>query len=201
MNGAKSSSQSILMEEKNLIFHVLNIAITTNQKVLFNNFYKKLNQISEEHNLELELLNRLMNNQIITDDFINESINKINSENLELFLNVISNYKDINIQCRLLNQTSKRFPGSTAALNQYGLALTKLQKFEEAQKVFSSSYSINSKEPSIIFYLISANLQTNNLSVIPSLIIDAEKNFNRYAAGNPKNKPAKAQARYSIARL
>ena len=51
------------------------------------------------HNdLELELIEELLNNQLVDEEFIKTATTEIKLENLDLFLNIISNYNDLNIQ-------------------------------------------------------------------------------------------------------
>ena len=175
--GEETSSQAILMDEKKLIYHTLNIAITSHDIALFNFFYSKLMELVNKEDLELELINRLLNNYFIDDKFLCLSTNEITLENLDFFINIISNYNDLNIQEEILNRICKKYPKNSSALNKLGLILSHQNKFEEAQEKFKESYISNSKEPSTIFYLISACIQTNKLSEIPALISSAEETF------------------------
>ena len=175
--GEKKSSQAILMDEKDLIYHSLDIAITSKDKNLFNFFYKELQKLVGEKDIQLELINKILNNELIDDEFISSSTNEISKENLDFFLNIISNYKDVKIQEKILNGINKKFPGNFTVLNKLGSILSKQNKFEEACEKFKESYISNSKEPSTIFYLVSAYIQTKNVSEILPLIITAEETF------------------------
>ncbi len=175
--GEKISSQAILMDEKDLIYHSLDIAITSKDKSLFNFFYAKLQKLVGKEDLQLELINKILNNQLINDEFIRLSTNEINKENLDFFLNIITNYCDAQIQEKVLYRINNKFPGNFTVLNKLGSILSQQNKFKEASEKFKESYASNSKEPSTIFYLISAFIQTKNVAEIPSLIIYAEETF------------------------
>ncbi len=175
--GEKKSSQAILMDEKDLIYHSLDIAITSKDKNLFNFFYKELQKLVGKEDIQLELINKILNNQLIDDEFIRLSTNEMSKENLDFFLNIISNYNDIHIQEKVLNGINKKFPDNFTVLNKLGSILSRQNKIEEASEKFKESYLSNSKEPSTIFYLVSTYIQTKNLSAIPSLITDAEETF------------------------
>ena len=119
--GEKKSSQAILMDEKDLFYHSLDIAITSNDINLFNFFYKELQKLIGEKDIQLELINKILNNELIDDEFISSSTNEISKENLDFFLNIISNYKDVNIQEKILNGiNAKSIPSNFTVLNKLG---------------------------------------------------------------------------------
>jgi len=176
-SGEEKSNQAILMDEKDLIYHSLDIALNSKDKDLFNFFHSKLQMIVGKKDIQLELINRILNGQLLDDDFINLSTNEISKENLDFFLNIISNYDDMLIQEKILIGINKKFPDNCTVLNKLGSILSQQNKFEEAREKFNESYISNPKEPSTIFYLVSSYLQTKNISEIPPLIISAEETF------------------------
>ena len=138
--GEKKSSQAILMDEKDLIYHSLDIAITSKDKNLFNFFYSKLQKLVGKNDIQLELINRILNNQLIDEEFIGLSSNEISKENVDFFLNIISSYNDLDIQKKILNGIIKKFPGNYTVLNKLGLILSQQNKYQEAYDIFHASY-------------------------------------------------------------
>ncbi|MEJ2613823.1 MAG: hypothetical protein P8Z35_02605, partial [Ignavibacteriaceae bacterium] len=55
-----------------------------------------------------------------------------------------------------------------------------------AEKLFEESLTLNEKDPSSIFYLISVYLEENQYQKIPSLLMMAEKEFGNIPEFNSK---------------
>jgi tetratricopeptide (TPR) repeat protein len=186
INGKKSSYQTIMLEERSILLHGLNVAILSANKNLFNFFYEKFRKDSERSSVnrkaeksvkELKLFNSLFNNNAIDEEDIKIFTSIIDNDNLEVFLSLFNTYTHTEIKAELLNLICKKFPNNSNLFNRYGLALSENGKNEEAENVFIESYRANPKEPSTIFYLTSIYIQNGKHHKIVPLIRDAEINF------------------------
>lgn len=176
--GKRSSYQTIYLDEKDILYHCLNIALSLSNKDLFNSFYKSYkNARNDQSKIEMELFEILLNNKNI-DEKESEKLLKIVTEgNLELIMAMLNNYPDNAFKIDLLNRIKGEFPGNSIILNKLALSLAAQKRYNEAEENLLKSYEYNPNDPSTVFYLASIFLQNNKAEKILPLILNAENTY------------------------
>ncbi len=100
----------------------------------------------------------------------------INNDNLELFLTLISKL-DFRSRIDILFNLFDKFKEETKFLVLTGISLMEAKNYEEAEEIFTYSLSLKEKDPSVIFYLISIYLETNQVEKIKEILAFAEESF------------------------
>lgn len=178
LKGEKTSNQNILIDEMQICYYGLEIALLSSNKELFNFFYNEYSMLTKASSSgELELFDNLLNNKLIAEEKIPEFINLINVTNLDLVLTLITKYEYNLTKLKLLQPLQRQFPQNSILLNKLGLLLLEDQKYSEAIDVLKQAYEINHDDPAIVFYLVSAYLQSGQLQEIRQVVRDAEKSF------------------------
>ncbi|MDR3627623.1 MAG: glycosyltransferase [Ignavibacteriaceae bacterium] len=170
-----ASSQVILLSQKDILYHCLNIAVSLQNSVLFNFFYKEFEKLSLTNadagiSKEMKYFDVLLNNKNIKEDNITELLGCVNDSNLNVYISMLEHYSVPESKVAILRAISGKFLENSTILNKLGLALAGIQNIDEAIKVFEKSLEINPGDPSTVFYLISTYLQKNNFQKISSLI-------------------------------
>ncbi|MFA4924889.1 MAG: glycosyltransferase family 2 protein, partial [Ignavibacteriaceae bacterium] len=84
LNGEKTSNQNILIDELHLCYYGLEISLLSNNKELFNFFYKKYTVLNKTSGAgELELFDKLLNNKPIAEEKLAVYASRINASNIE----------------------------------------------------------------------------------------------------------------------
>jgi len=176
--GEKKSNQNILIDELQLCYYGLEIALLSNNKELFNFFYKEYLSLNKKNGSgELELFEKLMNNIPIAENLLNGYANVITSANIELILTFFNSYSDASVKAKLLLLVKEKFPSNAALFVKLGMVLIELQKFPEAVEAIEHSLNLNKEDPATFFYLVSAYLMNNQANKIPQVVLAAETQF------------------------
>lgn len=178
LSGEKTSIQNILIDEVQLCYYGLEIALLSNNKELFNFFYKEsalLNKASGS--VELELFEKLLNNQPIPPDKLQTYSKHITPSNITLVLALFDRYDNDMLKLGLLDLCKERFSENSDFFNKFGKVLMVIQKYSEAANAFEQSITINSDDPSTVFYLVSAYLQNGETAKIKAVVHAAEQKF------------------------
>jgi glycosyltransferase involved in cell wall biosynthesis len=187
LNESGSSSQVILLSEKDILHHCLNIAVSLQNAALFNLFYKKLENLSFTTfdtgiKTELKFYDILLNNKSFELNSLSELSECLNENNLNVFISMLENYNAADNKIDVFKTISGRFPQNTIILNKLGLALANANKLDEAESIFEKSIELNPDDPSTVFYLISINLQKNNFQKINNLVNFAKNKYSMIPA-------------------
>ncbi len=178
LRGEKTSNQNILIDELQLCYYGLEIALQSNNKELFNFFYKEYSLLNKTSNSgELELFEKLLNNRPIPPDRLQNYAAHITNSNITLALALFDRYSDNIIKLALLQLCKERFSGNPVFLNKLGLLLMNVQKHADAATAFEQSINIDNNDPSTIFYLVSAYLQNREAAKIAAVVHAAERKF------------------------
>jgi len=171
-----ASSQVILLSEKDILHHCLNIAIALQNTLMFNQYYNKLKNLRTDGIIENEitLFEILLNNKKFELANIDELSRCLNETNLNVVNSMLDNYTVNDCKINILKLMAGKFPQNSSVLNKFGLALSEQKNIDEAASVLEKSLEINPDDPSTVFYLISIYLQKNNLQKIESLINHAK---------------------------
>jgi hypothetical protein len=170
-----ASGQVILLSQNDILNHCLNIAVSLQNPVLFNFFYKefeKTNSANADGGIknEMKYFDILLNKKIIENNNVSELLSFINDSNLNIYIALLEHYNVPECKINILKAIADKYSQNSAVLNKYGLALTGIRNIDEAILVFEKSLEVNPGDPSTIFYLISAYLQKNNFQRINFLI-------------------------------
>ncbi len=176
IKGTRSSFQSIYLDEKDILYHCLNIALSISNKNLFNFFYERYSS-AEKDTAEMELFGILLNNKDRGERDAGRLLAAVNSNNFELITAMLNSYPENGFKLDLLYILNKKVPGNSTLLNKLALSLASHKKFIEAEECLLKSYECNENDPSTIFFLSSIFMQNNKPEKIPPLISAAENTF------------------------
>ncbi len=179
--GKKFSFQSILLDDKSIIYQGLKIAVSSGNSYLFNIFFpllKESKNLTKGDSLnELLLYDELLNNKKFSLNTIEQYLNFIDDKNLDLVLTLLEKYSRTDNKVLLLNALCNKFPSNAILFNKSGITLMQLKDFANAEKMLEKAKRLNESNPSIIFYLVSAYIQNNNFEKVVALIQSAEIQF------------------------
>ena len=175
--GTKANYQTIFLDEKSILYECLNISASLADGKMFNFFFERLNAIDESP-LIFELINKLINNLPINNS--EKFMGELNSSNLDLILNLVNHYSHPDKK-KIFLELIEKYPDNSGLRTSLGLYLSELKLFQEAIHQLEKSYQLQ-KEPSVIFFLVSAYLQASDLSKIKPLITEAEKIYSSQSA-------------------
>ncbi|MFA6978802.1 MAG: glycosyltransferase [Ignavibacteriaceae bacterium] len=178
LRGEKTSNQNILIDELQLCYYGLEIALLSNNTELFNFFYKEYSLLNKTSgSIELELFEKLLNNQPIPPDRLQNYAKHITTSNIALVLALFDRYNDKFVKLTLLQLSKEKFSENSTFYNKLGMLLMESQKYAEAANTFEQSIIINNDDPSTVFYLVSAYLQNGEPAKIPAVVYSAEQKF------------------------
>ena len=175
-----ASSQVILLSQRDILNHCLNIAVLLKNTGLFNFFYNEYKKnikpaAGDGKKSEIIYYDALLNNMAIEKNDIPGLIGCINENNLSIFISLLDNYNMQDTKIFILKNISEKYPLNSTILNKLGLAFAGGQNIDDAIIEFEKSLEINPDDPSTVFYLISAYVKKNNLEKIIILISQAKK--------------------------
>lgn len=165
------TAQASYFNERILIYDGLSTALSINNKVLFNTFYKHLLEISGTTEVadELVFLDALFNNKDIDLSKIDFYISIINKSNINLIVNLLHASK-FTEKGLLFEKLFAIFPTNPNLVNKYGQFLLSSKRFDEAEKVLEMGFDAKPADSSIVFYLTSVYLNTNKTAKIKELM-------------------------------
>jgi len=131
---------------------------------------------NQNNNEEAGIIKKLILKNEISEEEKKRLNEIINNDNLELFLTLISKL-DFQKRIGILFNMFEKFKDSTKFLVLTGISLMEAKSFEDAEEIFIYSLSLQEKDPSVIFYLISIYLETNRVDKIKETLKLAEENF------------------------
>jgi tetratricopeptide (TPR) repeat protein len=178
VKGTHYSYQTIYLDQKDLLYHCMSIALSISNRDLFNRFFEIFKGEYKNENVpEFELFEVLLNKKDVNADSREKYLDSLNVNNIELITALLESYPDNQLKLDLLKALSERLPGNSSVLNKLGLCFVSQNKFREAEEYFLKSYEQNAYDPSTVFYLVSVFLQNNKAGQIPVLISSAEDTF------------------------
>jgi len=183
LSGKRSSHQTILPDRRTILYEGINIAANLKDKDLFKFFYTKSggtanNLDNEKENRKADFINKLFENLAITESGVDEYIDLLNDESdVNMITGLVENYYDTNLKQLLLEKIYDKFPFNTIIINKLALTLEKNNNPQKAEELLEKSFSLNSEDPAVVFYLISAYVKNKNFDKIAQIIETAEENF------------------------
>ena len=176
-----SSALDVVLNKEEVLYHGLNIAVQKNINEGIKYFLDELgaNFSREDYtfNDEVNLIVALAQNDIL--DTMQYSTFKIilTKNNLDFYLNLISNYTHDEMKIELLKAASEKLNKNVTIRNKLGLAYSKSGKTDEAIKVFEETLDEFKNDPTPVFYLVSLYIERKDFTRLKSILIDSKKRF------------------------
>ena len=168
------SSLSIGLKNETIISKGIYYSILSSNNNELNYF---LDVLRKENSQLSEIIKKLINDQKINENELNDLIPLISNNNLDMFLSLFEKYYEKRLSLELLKKIYGSFMNNSKFLKSLGLLYLENNFLNEAEKSFEESLELKEKDPSSVFYLVSVYLQDNQLEKIPALLIKAEKEF------------------------
>jgi len=167
VNKKTFTAQARYFGEKILLYDALSTALKINDKEMFNMYYGELIQISkkEEIGKEIEFLDALFNGKEISSSEVELYLDYVNKSNIDLIVNLL-NTSSTQQKEILFTRLLELYPQNAGLLNKYGLYLITKKRNAEAKEILEKSFELKSEDSSIVFYLISLYLNTNDFASI-----------------------------------
>ena len=178
----KETYFDILIDEKALALHCINISVLCQSKSLFNYFYPIVvaSDINQEGRDQLEFIHTLINNlpaEPILFKNIDEVVKGINFNTL---IKLFNNYQRGFDKLVLLTKLSFRYSNNYKFLSLFGKVLIENNQLQKAAEVFSRALSLKNDDPVIIFNLITIYSELKDYEQLREIVNKAENIFNDY---------------------
>lgn len=167
VNKKTFTAQARYFGENILIYDALSTALKINNKEMFNMYYGELIHISkkEEIGKEIEFLDALFNGKEISASEVELYLEYVNKSNIDLIVNLL-NTSSTHQKGIIFTRLLELYPQNANLLNKYGLYLINNKRIAEAKEILEKSFDLKSEDSSIVFYLVSLYLSTNDLDGI-----------------------------------
>ena len=180
LSDSKSSEFEITIKNKDLLNHILNIAMLSCNVYLFNDFYNKSkHEINEKSRTNLlKIYYCVFNNIDVEENLYNEITKIISQEFIPSFLFSLSNYKNINIRTQILEQLKIKYPEEIKILGLLGHSYLELNEKQKSYENYENAFNINQNDPALLFTLISLSAEVDDTAKLIKYLKIAEINFN-----------------------
>lgn len=172
--GKGKSFHYIFLDNDTICIQGLNNSLFMLNNDLFNFFFDKMNK----KNIPcFNLFHHIINNEPIPKDALKGLVENFPEKFLVLLINALKKYTISESKDSLFSSFMNHSKKIPQILIQYGLFLSEIGRFEEAASVLEKAKENEPGDPSVIFYLISVYLRTDNMEKVKNLIIYAENKF------------------------
>jgi glycosyltransferase involved in cell wall biosynthesis len=176
-SGALVSAQNILLDPKIILYNGLILSIASGDNKSVELFLDELKKGIEQ--VEYDLFRNMIHKKNVDLSTI-ELRKLINEYNYELFFELVNKYEEKKIFISYINVLAEKFISDPLFLNKYGLLLMDCSFNEAAERMFEISLEMNTKQLSIVFYLISALIKQSKFDKIKLVINLYKKDFEAY---------------------
>ena len=183
LSGLSKSALSIGLNNESIISKGIYYSLLSSNQTELSNF---LTLLKNENKKLFEMVVKLVSSQKISEIDKYDILKLIKTDNLDLFLILFERYKEKELSLEILKKIYTSFKDNSKFLKTLGLIYLENRSLNEAEKLFEESLTLNEKDPSSIFYLISIYLEENQYQKIPSLLMVAEKEFGNIPEFNSK---------------
>jgi len=178
--------QNEILTRKNRSKNVLDIVINT-KKIIYNGILASLNannikelefflnKLSKHSNTERELFQKILENNLINKNELNELFNLLNEHNIEVILKIMERHNDNNLKLEFYSDIYNRFNNNSKYISSYGSFLISIGQLEEAEIILRTSLESENVNPAVIFYLISIYVEQGKLNKIKETILIGER--------------------------
>ena len=184
LNGTNKSYQTIYLGRNDFIYQALEIAMLLNNSKMYfellDRLHKSKGENDKKHKSEYELFDYLMNNKGFSEEKAGEFAKVIDHNNYSMVAILLKNCKQVDSSAMLYEKLLSNQKNDSNVMNDYASLLMELKSFEKAIKLLENSYNINPNNPSTIFFLISAYINSNNFDKVKPLLLSAKSAFNSH---------------------
>ncbi len=162
----------ILLNDNDVLNHGLDIAIMSNNKILFNDFYNELNknECEEKRNNLLEVFSLLLNNKEIPYEKTVLYAESINDDFIAYALLLIDPNYEAKIKVKFYETFVARKNYDYRLLNLLAIAYGDIGDITNSIKYFEASLQKNNNDPNTILNLVSLYASTSEYSKLNKLI-------------------------------
>lgn len=175
---SQSAFFDIIVEEKAILQHIINIAVLTANKTLFNDYFPKLNLLDIETNWKnlFVLFNSIFNNLPISEILIKEINSYVKREYLDSILLLLGLYENVSLRIKILNKLEENYKSSQLYL-MLAESYLALDNIEKGVENFEKSYNIDKNNPNTINSLIILYFKLNDFKKLNNLLNEAVEIF------------------------
>lgn len=179
IRGNNLNSFEIIIEEPLLLQHIVNIAVLTVNRNLFNEYYNKLLNFKIEQKWQdmFQFFNGLFTNSTIEENLLVNVAKYLVNEYLDATNLLLQSYNNINSKLMILENLKDVNPTNLGVLFNYGDLLFRLDKDVESLAVFNEYYELDKSNPLVINSLIALNFKLNKLGNLKELLDSAIEVF------------------------
>lgn len=175
LTNSQSAFFDIIVEEKAILQHILNIASLTANKKLFNDYFPKLNIFEVEANWKdlFTLFNSVFNNLDVPENLVKEINRFMKNDYLDSLLALLQIYQNISLRIEILKVLENKFNNKSGLFNLLAESSLSLGDIEHAVESFEKSYKLDKNNPNVINVLITLYFKLNKLNKLNDLLGEA----------------------------
>lgn len=181
LTGKKISEFDTLVDEEELIYSGMELALTYGLHDLFHYFFDRLKEypgkITAGFQAEADLLQKLLSRENLSDAEKEQFLKVIGEKNLSTYIKLLQSHPDTQMQKELYEKALPRFAGNSRFLESYGALLLSMPEMEKAANIFEQSVKAEPENPVSYFYLISVYIQTGKAEKARKLVENALATF------------------------
>jgi len=172
---SKTAFFDILVEEKAILQHIINIAALTANKSLFDDFYLKLKIDEIELNWQnlFSFFNSIINNLNVPKNLLNNLKTFFKLEYLDSALVFLKSYENINLRIDILQELNLIFDNKSGIFYLLGQSYLEVGNAETAVVYYHQYYNSNKNDPNVINILITLLFKLNKLKELNNLLSEA----------------------------
>ncbi len=171
----------VILPEEKILKHGLYLSLSDENQFMFNYFLLELRRSNNSDKLEIDLIEKLFNGIELHEEEFSYLGQVVDVDSLDLYLLLISRIKSKQSQLNALFFLNDKFETTSKYLTRLGLSLYENEYRSEASQIFERSLTLEEKDPSQVFYLISIYVEENKYDKIPELLEFAMNEFSHIA--------------------
>lgn len=164
-------NQIITISEQKIIYQGLLLSIVSNDNKNFEYFLKTLKKYNSD---ECKIFNKLIKQTTLINSELDTLFEYTNNDNLELILKLLESYQHKVIKLNYLKSISNKFKKNSKFLSFYGSFLMNQNKNDSAKEIFEMAIELDNYDPSIILYLSSLYVKSNQFDKLIILLEQEE---------------------------
>jgi glycosyltransferase involved in cell wall biosynthesis len=171
LNYSKFGNQLILIDDAKIIYQGILISVIA-QDLSSGNYF--LNELSNLNILDSYLIEKLYTGSNLTQSDATKLVKFTSKDNLELILKLLENFQNSVQKLEYLSIIKNKFSSNSKFQAYYGSFLISQSKTDLAQQFFESSINEGNFESSVIFYLSSLYIKSNQFEKLIELLEKSE---------------------------
>lgn len=164
----------IYYDEEKILYYGLHISYQSNEQTGIEYFFNKLEDVKTKDKLfwqrELDIIQHLSSNSVLSFEQINFISKLINEDNLDFYLGLLTNYGDSDIKLLIDKKLYDKYHENILLRNRYAQDLSEASQIDDAISIYRNTLDKFPEDTSAVFYLISLYLNQNDFHSLESLI-------------------------------